>query len=557
MGGGYGGGRSGTPTFAHFTTSRARRAAARAPRTRAWLLLTGARDRPARETDRRARTTMASATTASSSSGWAAEFSEPPAVLPRELEDVYAGSWAYFYRNHGGGLGDDGDADQGPSASAPSASSSSSSASAAPIGPRSVFVRFFVHDIKEVNEVAGTVHVDFSVQLNWVDPVVAAAVRRSNEGIHSDDAAAAAAASAAAAAGVPSTPVRGRLQRAGAPSSASSSAPTRFWPSSSDLAHLWLPTITVGNAADMLPLHESSSCVRMRDGGRGGRIEMRLRWRGLINNRMDLRCFPFDSDLLLLTLSSGFPAAHVRLVPDPLFDASTTHVRHSLTEWELEGAPTVVTGASGAAGDSIAGSQELEDSGIHASAGPENMSPSVKRVADGAASGADPAAAAASAAAADAALDTFSTCHLVLKVHRNPFFYLWKMVAIQELIAVWSWTVFYHDVEDLGGRMSTTLTLFLSSVAFLHVINDRLPKLPYLTVMDKFTYASFFLLFLTAYENLFAFYASHHMDDRLLAQTVDLISRFAFPMMHFASCAFLAIQVKNSRRTELDLGNEL
>ncbi len=76
-------------------------------------------------------------------------------------------------------------------------------------------------------------------------------------------------------------------------------------------------------------------------------------------------------------------------------------------------------------------------------------------------------------------------------------------------------------------------------------------------VSPSLLFSSFFFLFLTAYENLFAYYASHHMGNRALAEAVDLGARFLFPVFHVASCIGLAIQVKNIRRTEVEVGNEL
>ncbi len=435
-----------------------------------------------------------------------------PPPLPDELEDICSGSWGYFYRVHSGG----GSTPQKEERQCPSPA----------VPPRRVGVRFHVHDIKEINEVAGTVHVDFTVLLTWTDPLVAAA-------------AAAATAAAAGSVSPPASPPSSRPPLLRSMSSSggggalspggSGSAAALLRLSAADVASLWLPGVTVANAVDLAPLFDPTLCVRVKDAG-AGRMEQRLRWRGLINNRMDLRCFPFDADLLLLTLSvAGFPAGLCTLIPDPLSNPRDTHVRHSLSEWELDPPPTVVTGVSTATGDSIdanagAGALKSQDN---------------------------------NGAAVVAQEDAFSTCHLVLRVHRNPFYYIWKMVLVQEIVAVWSWSVFFHDCEDISGRMSTTLTLFLSSVAFLHVINDRLPRMPYLTVMDKFTYVSFFLLFLTAYENLFAFYLAHHLGNRQLAESADVASRVVFPLLHIASCIGLAFQVRNSRRTELELGNEL
>jgi hypothetical protein len=399
---------------------------------------------------------------AASSSSWAVDFVEYPAPLPSEVANPAVGSWAYFERVHGGGGAGGGGGGSG---------------AAAPPPPRRVGVAFAVHDIKSINEVDGTVHVDFSVVLCWRDPVIAAS--------------------------------------AGAPGGVDAAR---------DLSAAWSPGVIVSNAATVAA--DGAPAFRVRP---GGVVECRTRYRGEITNRMDLRCFPFDADLLVLSLAAvGAPASAAVLVADPMAPAADTPVRHTLAEWELDPPPAVVTGLVGLRGAVIGG----EDGG-------------------------GAAAAAAAKKPVHSPADANSTCHLVLRVHRNPFFYIAKMVSVLEIVVLWSWSVFFYDVEDIAGRMSSSLTLFLSAVAFLTVINDRLPRMPYLTLMDKFTFVAFALLFLSAAETLIVYWAAHHLRDRATGEALDLVARLLFPVLHVASLGGMWWQVRRSRRTHLDLDAEL
>merc|ERR1712079_275832 len=56
--------------------------------------------------------------------------------------------------------------------------------------------------------------------------------------------------------------------------------------------------------------------------------------------------------------------------------------------------------------------------------------------------------------------------------------------------------VFSLDKEDVSDRFATLFTLLLAAVAFQYIINSELPKLPYLTLMDKYVLFSFGYLFL-------------------------------------------------------------
>jgi hypothetical protein len=53
---------------------------------------------------------------------------------------------------------------------------------------------------------------------------------------------------------------------------------------------------------------------------------------------------------------------------------------------------------------------------------------------------------------------------------------MYKICLINTLSFLWSLIMFFDEPTDLMGRMSTTITLFLAAVAFLFVVNDKLPK---------------------------------------------------------------------------------
>lgn len=53
---------------------------------------------------------------------------------------------------------------------------------------------------------------------------------------------------------------------------------------------------------------------------------------------------------------------------------------------------------------------------------------------------------------------------------------MYKICLINTLSFLWSLIMFFGEPTDLMGRMGTTITLFLAAVAFLFVVNDKLPK---------------------------------------------------------------------------------
>ena len=92
-------------------------------------------------------------------------------------------------------------------------------------------------------------------------------------------------------------------------------------------------------------------------------------------------------------------------------------------------------------------------------------------------------------------------------------YYVWKVLAIVYLLIVSMFVIFVMDpVEDFADRINICLTLILAAVAFLYVVGEQLPKVPYLTLLDKLLLISFFFIFLGGVETLVAFLVKTHVD---------------------------------------------
>ena len=93
----------------------------------------------------------------------------------------------------------------------------------------------------------------------------------------------------------------------------------------------------------------------------------------------------------------------------------------------------------------------------------------------------------------------YSNVEYGVMMHRNFMYYVWKVLCIVVLLVISSWTVFAQEIhDDFADRLSTILTLFLAAVAFLYVVNDSLPKVSYLTLLDKIMLLAFLFIFLAA-----------------------------------------------------------
>jgi hypothetical protein len=189
--------------------------------------------------------------------------------------------------------------------------------------------------------------------------------------------------------------------------------------------------------------------------------------------RFDLRRFPFDHQRLELAIESfRWPDDSLVFVAEP----RATDFAHdfSIPEWWIEGVST-----------------RVEESHALRSAKP------------------------------------FSRLVLEIDVDRRGGFYLWKILLPVAVIVALSWTIFWMSDETAVNRIRLTATGVLTIVAYQFVVGRDLPRIAYLTILDKVMLVSFLLLAITAVPSLIVSYA--RADDMLRAKRVDRISRAIFP----------------------------
>jgi len=88
-----------------------------------------------------------------------------------------------------------------------------------------------------------------------------------------------------------------------------------------------------------------------------------------------------------------------------------------------------------------------------------------------------------------------------IPVVRKSGYYVWTVLAVISSICFLSFTAFAIDPEYLDQRMSIVLTLLLTAVAFKLVVADMLPKVSYWTVLDIYVNSMFAMLFVISIEN--------------------------------------------------------
>jgi len=234
----------------------------------------------------------------------------------------------------------------------------------------------------------------------------------------------------------------------------------------------WRPTdLYVANQVGDMVCHYTQEKPTLLDIGADGRSKDGLLlwpslYKGTLRNPMDLRNFPFDHDWIEVFLHQSESASAREYVFRPFADHTALDafaeerssvkfffdVKQELAEWHMLGFS-------------------------------KNYFESV---------GGIPTA--------------FSKCVLTMHMARRPQFYAWKVVLPLFICTVFCFSAFALDTSALVDRTNISLTLFLATSALLYVIASTVPRVGYLTAIDKLVIIVLLIQFLIGMSSLVIYY---------------------------------------------------
>jgi len=109
------------------------------------------------------------------------------------------------------------------------------------------------------------------------------------------------------------------------------------------------------------------------------------------------------------------------------------------------------------------------------------------------------------------------TCRVL--VQRKSFFYTLHYIVIAFSITTIVFGAFTVHPEEITARNAIVLTSLLTVVAFNYVCQDKIPKVPYSTVLDKFLIANHMMI-LAVYVAVMFFTRLHSYPDTFLSRAV-------------------------------------
>lgn len=104
----------------------------------------------------------------------------------------------------------------------------------------------------------------------------------------------------------------------------------------------------------------------------------------------------------------------------------------------------------------------------------------------------------------------YSIVHVALYASRNSKHFLYSIVLPQFVLTTAAFATFSMPPEGLGERLHIDMILILTSVSFQSAIQDQIPNVPYLTVLEWYLLINFLFLALVCAEH---WYASKFNDD--------------------------------------------
>ena len=112
---------------------------------------------------------------------------------------------------------------------------------------------------------------------------------------------------------------------------------------------------------------------------------------------------------------------------------------------------------------------------------------------------------------------------------RHFLYFLWQVILPMALIVTMSLAVLWIDRSNASAKIGLATSAMLALITFRFILARLLPKLPYMTRMDYFTFVSTMLVFLTLIQVIATQALSRGNQDRL-GHNLGKYARIVFPI---------------------------
>jgi hypothetical protein len=118
----------------------------------------------------------------------------------------------------------------------------------------------------------------------------------------------------------------------------------------------------------------------------------------------------------------------------------------------------------------------------------------------------------------------------VTDIERQEIFYIVKTLIPLVLIIFMAWAVFFVDPSLIGPQIGLPTSAVFSLIVFNHRMSALLPRVSYLTRLDRFILLSIILVFITIGESVLTAMLAHK-EKKELALKIDKWSRRVYLLL--------------------------
>ena len=127
--------------------------------------------------------------------------------------------------------------------------------------------------------------------------------------------------------------------------------------------------------------------------------------------------------------------------------------------------------------------------------------------------------------------EKYSRLEFNIGVDRDPTGILQKISLPLIVVLILAYLVFFIPDHEIGTASGLTVTALLAAIAFQWTINDSLPKVSYLTTIDKIFYLVYAYIFYAMAQTILTFNLSIKSEYwKNISHKIDIHSRYMFPL---------------------------
>lgn len=127
--------------------------------------------------------------------------------------------------------------------------------------------------------------------------------------------------------------------------------------------------------------------------------------------------------------------------------------------------------------------------------------------------------------------EKYSRLEFQIGVNRDPTGMINKIALPLLVVLILAYLVFYIPDHEIGTASGLTVTALLAAIAFQWTINDSLPKVSYLTTIDRIFYLVYAYIFYAMAQTILTFNLSDKTEYwKNMSIKIEFHSRYLFPM---------------------------